>query len=72
MMQPDSPAELGSKIYGMMALALGGRWGRTEEEEGDAPVEAGDSNSSEEATATEPEVYEASEVIAESDPWTTD
>lgn len=68
-MQPDSPAELGSKIYGMMALALGGRWGRTEEE-GDALVE-GDSKSSE---ATEPEVFEPSEVIAENenDPWTTD
>lgn len=68
-MQPDSPAELGSKIYGMMALALGGRWGRTEEE-GDAPVE-GDSKPSE---ASEPEVFEPSEVIAENenDPWTTD
>lgn len=67
-MQPDSPAELGSKIYGMMALALGGRWGRTEE--GDAPVE-GDSEPSE---AKEPEVFEPSEVIAENenDPWTTD
>ncbi|TKY69492.1 Heat shock cognate 90 kDa protein [Spatholobus suberectus] len=65
---PDSPAELGSKIYEMMAMALGGRWGRSEEE-GDASVEA-DSRSGEEAS--EPEVYEASEVIAESDPWTTD
>ncbi|KAJ1412073.1 Ribosomal protein S5 domain 2-type fold [Sesbania bispinosa] len=64
---PDSPAELGNKIYEMMALALGGRWGRSEEE-GDASVEA-DSNTGE---ATEPEVYEPSEVITESDPWTTD
>ena len=67
---PDSPAELGNKIYEMMALALGGRWGRSEEEEGDAPVEAADSSTSEESS--EPEVYEPSEVIAESDPWTTD
>lgn len=64
---PESPAELGNKIYGMMALALGGRWGRTEEE-GDAPAEA-DSNESE---STEAEVFEPSEVIAENDPWTTD
>lgn len=68
-MQPDSPAELGNKIYEMMSLALGGRWGRSEEEEGDASVEA-DSSTSEESS--EPKVYEASEVIAESDPWTTD
>ncbi|KAJ1391103.1 HSP90, C-terminal domain [Sesbania bispinosa] len=54
---PNSPAELGNKIYEMMALALGGRWGRSEEE-GDASVEA-DSNTGE---ATEPEVYEPSEV----------
>lgn len=67
-MQPESPAELGNKIYGMMALALGGRWGRTEEE-GDAPAEAGGSNESE---GTETEVFEPSEVIAETDPWTTD
>ena len=65
-MQPDSPAELGNKIYEMMALALGGRWGRAEE--GDVSVEA-DANSGE---ASEPEVFEPSEVIAESDPWTTD
>ncbi|CAI8595585.1 unnamed protein product [Vicia faba] len=66
---PESPAELGTKIYGMMALALGGRWGRTEEE-GDAPAEAADSNESEEGTETE--VFEPSEVIAENDPWKTD
>lgn len=72
-MQPDSPAELGNKIYEMMALALGGRWGRSEEEgdadaSSDVSVEA-DSNTGE---TTEPEVFEPSEVIAESDPWTTD
>lgn len=65
---PESPAELGNKIYGMMALALGGRWGRTEEE-GDAPAEAVGSNESE---GTETEVFEPSEVIAETDPWRTD
>lgn len=64
---PESPAELGNKIYGMMALALGGRWGRTEEE-GDAPAEA----DSKESESTEAEVFEPSEVIAENDPWTTD
>jgi heat shock protein 90kDa beta len=51
----------------MMALALGGRWGRTEEE-GDAPAEA----DSKESESTEAEVFEPSEVIAENDPWTTD
>jgi heat shock protein beta len=67
MMQPESPAELGNKIYGMMALALGGRWGRADEE-GDAPTDA----DSKENESTEAEVFEPSEVIAENDPWTTD
>ncbi|OIW02215.1 hypothetical protein TanjilG_31964 [Lupinus angustifolius] len=67
---PDSPSELGNKIYEMMALALGGRWGRSEEEgNANVTVEA-DSNTGE--AAPEPEVFEPSEVIAESDPWTTD
>ncbi|KAE9605622.1 hypothetical protein Lal_00024950 [Lupinus albus] len=67
---PDSPSELGNKIYEMMAIALGGRWGRSEEE-GDANVSVeADSNTGE--AASEPEVFEPSEVIAESDPWTTD
>ncbi|KAA8532836.1 hypothetical protein F0562_033047 [Nyssa sinensis] len=30
---PDSPAELGNKIYEMMALALGGKWGRSSDSE---------------------------------------
>ncbi|XP_004514756.1 heat shock protein 90-5, chloroplastic [Cicer arietinum] len=64
---PESPAELGNKIYGMMALALGGRWGRTEEE-GDASAE----EDSKESESTESEVFEPSEVITENDPWTTD
>ncbi|KAE9595703.1 hypothetical protein Lal_00030794 [Lupinus albus] len=68
---PDSPAELGGKIYEMMALALGGRWGRSEDEVNadESSVEA-DSNTAE--VAKEPEVFEPSEVISESDPWTTD
>ena len=34
--QPESPAELGGKIYEMMAIALGGRWGRSDTEEAEA------------------------------------
>lgn len=59
---PDSPAELGGKIYEMMAIALGGRWGRLESEE----------DSEAETTATEvseSEVVEPSEVRDENDPW---
>ncbi|KAF7808991.1 heat shock protein 90-5, chloroplastic [Senna tora] len=66
---PDSPAELGNKIYEMMALALGGRWGRSEEEaEANASVEA-DAITNE---SFEAEIVEPSEVRAENDPWTTD
>lgn len=66
--QPDSPAELGGKIYEMMTIALGGRWGRSDTETeaattGDASTETGSS----EATVTE--VIEPSEVRPESDPW---
>ncbi|XP_047970063.1 heat shock protein 90-5, chloroplastic-like [Salvia hispanica] len=67
---PDSPAELSSKIYEMMAMALGGRWGRSEDdEEGE-----GDSNAASEADAgaaeaVESQVVEPSEVRTESDPW---
>ncbi|CAN6477434.1 unnamed protein product [Victoria cruziana] len=64
---PDSPAELGNKIYGMMAMALGGRWGRSDSEEaetiGEAEAEGGPSE------ATEAEVVEPSEVRDENDPW---
>jgi len=67
-MQPDSPAELGNKIYEMMAMAVGGRWGRSEDEEG----EASEAESSSAEESTEPEVYEPTEVITETDPWTTD
>lgn len=63
--QPDSPAELGNKIYEMMAMAVGGRWGRVEEEEEESStVNEGDDKNEEEA-----EVVEPSEVRAESDPW---
>lgn len=66
-MQPDSPADLGNKIYEMMTMALGGRWGRLEE----APDSSEDNSSESVATegASEPEVVEPSEVIAENDPW---
>lgn len=70
-LQPDSPAELGNKIYEMMAIALGGRWSRSEDDE----AEAVDNNAAEaESTAnadeaTDPEVVEPSEVRAENDPW---
>ncbi|XP_040374293.1 heat shock protein 90-5, chloroplastic isoform X2 [Rosa chinensis] len=68
---PDSPAELGNKIYEMMAMALGGRWGRLEDEE--AEGKAADDNAAESdasaGEASEAEVVEASEVRAESDPW---
>ncbi|CAK9142486.1 unnamed protein product [Ilex paraguariensis] len=67
---PDSPAELGNKIYEMMAMALGGRWGRLEEDE---EVEAQEDSSSElkesYTEASETEVIEPSEVRSESDPW---
>ncbi|KAJ9563583.1 hypothetical protein OSB04_008743 [Centaurea solstitialis] len=66
---PDSPAELGGKIYEMMAVALGGRWGRVEEDEGVAA--AADSTPKDESTSegTETEVVEPSEVRTETDPW---
>jgi len=63
--QPDSPAELGGKIYEMMTMALGGRWGRLETEEAEVTTIL-DADSSEGATT---EVVEPSEVRTESDPW---
>ncbi|KAL9668270.1 hypothetical protein QQ045_002649 [Rhodiola kirilowii] len=63
---PDSPAELGGKIYEMMAMALGGRWGRTEDEDATAAEEAEASPTEE---TTESQVIEPSEVRTESDPW---
>ncbi|KAK4841279.1 hypothetical protein QYF36_002046 [Acer negundo] len=68
---PDSPAELGNKIYEMMAMALGGRWGRSEGDEEEA--EASEENPAESDTSavepSEAEVIEPSEVRAENDPW---
>lgn len=68
---PDSPAELGNKIYEMMAIALGGRWGRSESD--DEPAEASEDSESSaevgESETAEAEVVEPSEVRTENDPW---
>lgn len=74
MVQPDSPAELGGKIYEMMAIALGGRWGRLDSDAAaDSEVKAeADSKANPEADSSEtsePEVVQPSEVRTESDPW---
>lgn len=76
MVQPDSPAELGGKIYEMMAIALGGRWGRLDEGEPDSESKSEASFEDSEAEVVEPsevqaesEVVEPSEVRTESDPW---
>lgn len=61
---PDSPAELGNKIYAMMTMALGGRWGRLD----DGADSSEDLTPDSDATV-ETEVVEASEVRTESDPW---
>ncbi|XP_068643470.1 heat shock protein 90-5, chloroplastic-like [Aristolochia californica] len=62
---PDSPAELGGKIYEMMAVALGGRWGRSDAEgETEAASEVTEGSEDREA-----EVVEPSEVRTEGDPW---
>lgn len=69
-MQPDNPADLGNKIYDMMAMAVGGRWGRLESEEAEPVVDssASESDGSPDG-ASETEVIEPSEVRAENDPW---
>ncbi|OAY73745.1 Heat shock protein 90-5, chloroplastic [Ananas comosus] len=64
---PDSPAELGGKIYEMMAIALGGRWGRSDSENAESKEDAEETAA--ESTSEEAEVIEPSEVRAESDPW---
>ncbi|PKI62496.1 hypothetical protein CRG98_017120 [Punica granatum] len=66
---PDSPAELGNKIYEMMAMALGGRWGHAEDAADDLSSNNFAESDSTEGGATEAEVVEPSEVRAESDPW---
>ncbi|KAF8389878.1 hypothetical protein HHK36_024396 [Tetracentron sinense] len=66
---PDSPAELGNKIYEMMAIALGGRWGRPELEEAEAEGDGAMESDSDPIETSETEVIDPSEVRAESDPW---
>nr|AIZ68156.1 heat shock protein 83-like protein [Albuca bracteata] len=68
---PDSPAELGNKIYEMMAIALGGRWGRSESDDESAKASEDSEPSSEVAASetAEAEVVEPSEVRTENDPW---
>ncbi|TVU09923.1 hypothetical protein EJB05_43422 [Eragrostis curvula] len=63
---PESPAELGGKIYGMMTMALGGRWGRSDSDEAVTSSSSAEADSSEGAAT---EVVEPSEVRTESDPW---
>ena len=65
---PDSPAELGGKIYEMMAIALGGRWGRSEDEEAEV-TPADESIETGSTEGIEAEVVEPFEVRTESDPW---
>lgn len=65
--QPDSPAELGNKIYKMMTMALGGRWGRLDDGENAQTDDSSKSDATVEVA--EAEVVEASEVRTESDPW---
>lgn len=66
---PESPAELGNKIYEMMAMALGGRWGRSEEGESEEEPDSASQSDENASNAAEPEVIEPSEVRTESDPW---
>lgn len=68
-MQPDSPAELGNKIYEMMAMALGGRWGRSEEETDAATDDNAAKSDASAGESSEAQVIEPSEVRAETDPW---
>ncbi|KAI7754352.1 hypothetical protein M8C21_006040 [Ambrosia artemisiifolia] len=69
---PDSPAELGGKIYEMMAVALGGKWGRVEESEAAAATESSETNVDQASeSSAETEVVEPSEVRTETDPWST-
>ncbi|CAN4124658.1 unnamed protein product [Withania somnifera] len=63
---PESPAELGNKIYEMMAMALGGRWGRFEEDEAETSSEASTESDS---SSVEAQVVEPSEVRTESNDY---
>lgn len=67
--QPDSPADLGNKIYEMMAMALGGRWGRSDEDEAESVDGNGTESEISAGEASEAQVVEPSEVRNESDPW---
>lgn len=64
---PDNPAELGNKIYEMMAMAVGGRWGRSDEDETEASSSSSSSDDNESLDSQE--IVEPSEVRTESDPW---
>lgn len=67
---PDNPADLGNKIYDMMAMAVGGRWGRLESEDAELVEDSSSSESGASPEVTsETEVIEPSEVRAENDPW---
>ncbi|KAF3329727.1 heat shock protein 83-like protein [Carex littledalei] len=69
---PDNPSELGNKIYEMMAIALGGRWGRAEEDASEAEADGGEEGvvtESNSAEIAEAEVVEPSEIRTENDPW---
>ncbi|TYI46319.1 hypothetical protein E1A91_D13G099400v1, partial [Gossypium mustelinum] len=67
---PESPAELGNKIYEMISMALGGRWGRSEEED---EIEASEASAAEtymgDDEISETQVIEPLEVRTESDHW---
>ncbi|KAJ6718625.1 DNA-DIRECTED RNA polymerase [Salix purpurea] len=67
---PDSPADLGGKIYEMMAMALGGRWGRSDGDKAEAAegnAAESDANASEVAEP-QVQVIEPSEVRTEMKP----
>ncbi|XP_059317102.1 heat shock protein 90-5, chloroplastic [Lycium ferocissimum] len=66
---PDSPAELGNKIYEMMTMALGGRWGRFEEDKTEASAEASTESDASSAEVSEAQVVEPSEVRTESNDY---
>ncbi|WOH15400.1 hypothetical protein DCAR_0934938 [Daucus carota subsp. sativus] len=68
---PDSPAELGNKIYEMMAIALGGRWGRLEDEAEAVSEDTSTGSDGSSVDTAETEVVEPSEVRAEADPWSS-
>ncbi|XP_016461484.1 heat shock protein 90-5, chloroplastic [Nicotiana tabacum] len=66
---PDSPTELGNKIYEMMAMALGGKWGRSEEDETETPADTSTESDAGSAEVSEAQVVEPSEVRTESNDY---